>query len=189
LFDAAEYAADVGINDRRVLLVREAGDGKAFCDRVKKETGLTRERCFGMAGVLDTARFRTFIAWELKVSVQDVTGFVLGGHGDQMVPVVSATTVGGIPLQVTDGVSGYLVDSVEDAVRELKKRGVSFLHPPAMVHRDDTGTFGKKGNEEWMAFFPDNEGRLLGIMAQRLGSLPPARGSRRRSSAPFRPVL
>ena len=61
----------------------------------------------------------------------------------------------------------FLVDSVEDAVRELKKRGVSFLHPPAMVHRDDTGTFGKKGNEEWMAFFKDPSGNLLGLVEKR----------------------
>ena len=49
-------------------------------------------------GILDTARFRTFIAWETGSSVKDVTAMVLGGHGDQMVPVVSATTVGGVPL-------------------------------------------------------------------------------------------
>jgi malate dehydrogenase len=51
-----------------------------------------------MAGILDTARFRTFIAWETRSSAKDVTAMVLGGHGDQMVPVVSATAVGGIPL-------------------------------------------------------------------------------------------
>jgi malate dehydrogenase len=51
-----------------------------------------------MAGILDTARFSTFIAWETQASVKDVTAMVLGGHGDQMVPVVSATTVGGVPL-------------------------------------------------------------------------------------------
>src|SRR6266516_4379749 len=52
-----------------------------------------------MAGILDTARFSTFIAWETGSSVKDVQAMVLGGHGDQMVPVVSATTVGGIPLR------------------------------------------------------------------------------------------
>ncbi len=52
-----------------------------------------------MAGILDTARFRMFIAWETGASARDVTAVVLGGHGDQMVPVVSATTVGGIPLR------------------------------------------------------------------------------------------
>ena len=53
---------------------------------------------FGQAGILDTARFRTFIAWETGASGEDVHALVLGGHGDQMVPVVSATTVGGVPL-------------------------------------------------------------------------------------------
>ena len=52
-----------------------------------------------MAGILDTARFSTFIAWHTRSSVKDVTAMVLGGHGDQMVPVVSATTVGGVPLE------------------------------------------------------------------------------------------
>jgi malate dehydrogenase len=51
-----------------------------------------------MAGILDTARFAAFIAWETGASVKDVTALVMGGHGDQMVPVVSATTVGGVPL-------------------------------------------------------------------------------------------
>jgi len=51
-----------------------------------------------MAGILDTARFRSFIAWETGASIKDVQTIVLGGHGDQMVPVVSATTVGGVPL-------------------------------------------------------------------------------------------
>ena len=61
----------------------------------------------------------------------------------------------------------FLVDDVGGAVNELKKRGVSFLHPPAMVHRDDTGTFGKKGNEEWMAFFKDPSGNLIGLVERR----------------------
>ncbi|MCR4281954.1 MAG: VOC family protein, partial [Bauldia sp.] len=58
----------------------------------------------------------------------------------------------------------FLVDDIGGAVNELKKRGVSFLHPPAMVHRDDAGTFGKKGNEEWMAFFKDPSGNLIGLV-------------------------
>ena len=63
-----------------------------------KVTGLPRERVLGMAGVLDTARFRSFIAMELGVSVKDVSAFVLGGHGDSMVPLIRYTTVAGIPL-------------------------------------------------------------------------------------------
>jgi malate dehydrogenase len=70
----------------------------AMCHVAKNVSGFPRERVFGQAGILDTARFATFIAWETGSSVKDVTALVLGGHGDQMVPVVSATTVGGVPL-------------------------------------------------------------------------------------------
>src|SRR5947208_16572561 len=71
----------------------------AMCHVAKNVSRWPKERVFGMAGILDTARFSTFIAWETGASVKDVTAMVLGGHGDQMVPVVSATTVGGIPLR------------------------------------------------------------------------------------------
>lgn len=63
-----------------------------------KVTGFPRERIIGMAGVLDTARYRSFIALELDVSVEDIQALVLGGHGDTMVPLVSTTNVSGIPL-------------------------------------------------------------------------------------------
>jgi malate dehydrogenase len=71
----------------------------AMCHVAKRVSGWPKNRVFGMAGILDTARFSTFIAWATKSSVKDVTAMVLGGHGDQMVPVVSATTVGGVPLR------------------------------------------------------------------------------------------
>jgi len=71
----------------------------AMCHVAKHVTGRPKQRVFGMAGILDTARFSTFIAWKTRSSVKDVTAMVLGGHGDQMVPVVSATTVGGVPLR------------------------------------------------------------------------------------------
>ena len=67
--------------------------------RRKNVSGFPKERVIGQAGILDTARFQTFIAWETGSSVKDVTAVVLGGHGDQMVSVVSATTVGGVPLR------------------------------------------------------------------------------------------
>ncbi len=70
----------------------------AMCHVAKAVSNLPRERVVGMAGILDTARFRAFIAWETGASIKDVQTMVLGGHGDQMVPVVSATTVGGVPL-------------------------------------------------------------------------------------------
>ncbi len=70
----------------------------AMAQTAYKQAGLPRERVIGMAGVLDSARFRTFIAQELKVSVENVTAFVLGGHGDTMVPLARYSTVAGIPV-------------------------------------------------------------------------------------------
>src|SRR3954462_5269312 len=70
----------------------------AMCHVAKNVSKWDKQRVFGMAGILDTARFRAFIAWETNASIKDVQTLVLGGHGDQMVPVVSATTVGGVPL-------------------------------------------------------------------------------------------
>ena len=82
----------------------------AMCHVAKNVSGFQKERVFGQAGILDTARFRTFIAWETRSSVKDVQALVLGGHGDKMVPVVSATTVGGVPL--TRLVSQERIDSM-----------------------------------------------------------------------------
>src|SRR4029078_10410621 len=84
----------------------------AMCHVAKNVSGWPKERVFGMAGILDTARFSTFIAWETGSSVKDVQAVLLGGHGDQMVPVVSATTVGGVPLQklVAEDAIGAMVE-------------------------------------------------------------------------------
>jgi malate dehydrogenase len=84
-----------------------------MCHVAKNVSGWPKERVFGMAGILDTARFSTFISWATGASVKDVTAMVLGGHGDQMVPIVSATTVGGIPLR-------KLV--AEDAIQKMVER-------------------------------------------------------------------
>ena len=90
----------------------------AMCHVAKNVSGWPKERVFGMAGILDTARFRTFIAWETGASPKEITAMVLGGHGDQMVPVVSATTVGGVPL--TQLVSA---DRIEQMVERTRKGG------------------------------------------------------------------
>jgi len=70
----------------------------AMCHVAKAASRFDKRRVVGMAGILDTARFAAFVSQELEVSVKDVTAVVLGGHGDQMVPIVSATNVGGVPL-------------------------------------------------------------------------------------------
>ena len=89
---------------------------------------------FGQAGILDTARFRAFIAWETGASVRDVHALVLGGHGDQMVPVVSATTVGGVPL--TKLVSQERIDAMVERTRKgggevVELLGTSAWYAPA----------------------------------------------------------
>jgi malate dehydrogenase len=82
----------------KAVLVVVSNPLDAMCHVAMTVSRFPKSRVVGMAGILDTARFAAFISQELAVSVQDVTAMVLGGHGDQMVPVVSATTVGGIPL-------------------------------------------------------------------------------------------
>ena len=82
--------------DSIIIMVSNPLDVMAYV--AMKTTGFPRERVIGMAGVLDTARFRSFISLELGVSVEDIQALVLGGHGDTMVPLVSYTTISGIPL-------------------------------------------------------------------------------------------
>src|SRR5881628_318806 len=90
----------------------------AMCHVAKNVSEWPKERVFGMAGILDTARFSTFIAWETGSSVKDVTAMVLGGHGDQMVPVVSHTDVGGVPLTRL-----VAADKIEAMVERTRKGG------------------------------------------------------------------
>jgi len=89
------------------------------------QSGFPKERVIGMAGVLDTARFRSFIAMELNVSVQDVNAFVLGGHGDSMLPVVKYTTVAGIPI--SELMAQDRIDAIVDRTRKGGAEIVNFL--------------------------------------------------------------
>jgi len=93
-----------------------------MCYVMKETLGAPRERVIGMAGVLDTARYRSFIADALDVSVEDIQAMVLGGHGDTMVPLVSYTTVSGIPL-------GQLMrpDAIEKLVDRTKNGGAEIV--------------------------------------------------------------
>lgn len=103
-----------------------------------KATGFPRERMIGQAGVLDSARFRTFIAQELQVSVEDVTAFVLGGHGDEMVPLPRYSTVAGIPI--TELLSAERIAAIAKRtaggggeIVNLLKTGSAFYAPAAAL--------------------------------------------------------
>ena len=105
----------------------------AMCHVAKDVSAWPRERVFGMAGILDSARFSAFIAWETGASAKDVTATVLGGHGDQMVPVVSATTVGGVPLRslVSDERIEAMVERTRKGGGEIVKHlGTSAWYAP-----------------------------------------------------------
>ncbi|MDO9350213.1 MAG: malate dehydrogenase [Deltaproteobacteria bacterium] len=101
-----------------------------------KKSGLPRERVMGMAGVLDTARYRAFIAMELRVSVEDIQALLLGGHGDEMIPLPRYTTVSGIPLSQL--LPKEKIDKLVDRARKgggeivnLLKTGSAFYAPSA----------------------------------------------------------
>ena len=95
----SDVTAKVVTQSPDAILIVVSNPLDAMCQVAKNVSKWPKQRVFGMAGILDTARFSTFIAWEAGSSVKDVQATVLGGHGDQMVPVVSATTVGGVPLR------------------------------------------------------------------------------------------
>ena len=110
----------------------------AMVQNVYESSGFPRNRVFGMAGVLDSARFRTFIAEELNVSVEDIQAFVLGGHGDDMVPLVRFTNVGGIPL--SELMAEEKIDQLVKRTRggggeivELLKEGSAYYAPSAAI--------------------------------------------------------
>jgi malate dehydrogenase len=122
--------------DAIVIVVTNPLD--AMAQAMFNATGFPRERVIGMAGVLDSARFRTFIARELNVSVADVTAFVLGGHGDTMVPLARYSTVAGIPLPdlLSEERIAALADRTANGGAEivnLLKSGSAFYAPSASV--------------------------------------------------------
>ena len=107
-----------------------------MCYVAKAVSGFPRERVSGMAGVLDTARYRSFLAMELDVSVRDIQAMVLGGHGDTMVPLISYTTVSGIPI--TQLMAKDKLDAIVDRARnggaeivKLLKTGSAYYAPSA----------------------------------------------------------
>ena len=111
----------------------------AMCEVARRVSGFPRERIFGMAGVLDAARMRYFIASELNVSVEDVDAFVLGGHGDTMVPMPRYATVNGIPLPQL--LSAERIEAINERTRKggieivnYYKQGSAYYAPSAAVY-------------------------------------------------------
>jgi malate dehydrogenase len=118
--------------DAHVIVVSNPLDAMVYT--FKKLSGFPKQRVVGMAGVLDSARFRAFVAWELGVSVQDVTALVLGGHGDTMVPLPRYCQVAGIP--VTQLLPAKTLDAIAERTKgaggevvALLKTGSAFVSP------------------------------------------------------------
>ncbi|MDX2182989.1 MAG: malate dehydrogenase [Gemmatimonadaceae bacterium] len=109
----------------------------AMCYVAMKATGFPRERVIGMAGVLDTGRYRAFLAEALDVSVMDIQAMVLGGHGDTMVPLVSYTTVSGIP--VTQLMDRATLDAIVDRTRNGGAEIVKYLKTGSAYYAPSSG--------------------------------------------------
>jgi malate dehydrogenase len=106
----------------KAIIVVVSNPLDVMCYVAMKASGFPRERVLGMAGVLDTARYRTFLAQALDVSVEDIQAMVLGGHGDTMVPLVSYTTVSGIPVSQLIG-----ADALESIVTRTRNGGAEIV--------------------------------------------------------------
>jgi len=126
----------VGVRDNApdafVIVISNPLDAMVYT--FKKVSGFAKNRVVGMAGVLDSTRFRSFVAWELDVSVRDVTALVLGGHGDTMVPLVRYCTVAGIPIEKM--LSKDKIDAIVERTKQaggevvgLLKTGSAFVSP------------------------------------------------------------
>jgi malate dehydrogenase len=138
----AEIVKAVSQEIRRVspkaMVVVVSNPLDVMCWVTKEVTGFPRERVFGMAGVLDTARYRAFLAEALAVSVQDIQAMVLGGHGDTMVPLISYTTVSGIP--VTQLIDRATLDKIVDRTRNGGAEIVGYLKTGSAYYAPSAAT-------------------------------------------------
>ena len=132
----SDVVAKVVAQSPESILIIVSNPLDAMAQTAYRQAGFNRERVIGMAGVLDSARFRTFIAEELNVSVENVTAFVLGGHGDTMVPLTRYSTVAGIPITelIAPARLEELVQRTRDGGAEIVKHlktGSAFYAPSA----------------------------------------------------------
>ncbi|MFL5541712.1 MAG: malate dehydrogenase [Longimicrobiaceae bacterium] len=121
--------------DAIIIMVSNPLD--VMCYVAMKASGFPRERVIGMAGVLDTARYRAFLAMEIGVSVEDIQAMVLGGHGDTMVPLISYTTVSGIPI--TQLIDREKLDAIVKRTRGGGAEIVSFLKTGSAYYAPSAG--------------------------------------------------
>src|SRR5882762_8286213 len=124
-------------NCPKAIVVVVSNPLDVMCWVTKQVTGFPRERVIGMAGVLDTARYRSFLAEALDVSVRDIQAMVLGGHGDTMVPLISYTTVSGIP--VTQLLDKAKLDKIVDRTRNGGAEIVAFLKTGSAYYAPSAG--------------------------------------------------
>lgn len=130
--------AEVAKRSPDAILIIVSNPLDAMVQHAYRVSGFPKERVVGMAGILDTARFRTFLAQELKVSVTNVSAYVLGGHGDTMVPLIGSTTIGGVP--VAKLIEGKRLEEIVQRTRDggaeivgLLKTGSAYYAPSAAV--------------------------------------------------------
>jgi malate dehydrogenase len=134
-----EVVRELVARSPETILILVTNPLDAMCEVARRVSGFPRRRVFGMAGVLDAARMRYFIAAELGVSVEDIDAFVLGGHGDTMVPLPRYATVNGIPLP--DLLAADRIEAINERTRKgggeivnYYKTGSAYYAPAAAVY-------------------------------------------------------
>ena len=132
-----QVAENVARTSPNAIIIMVSNPLDVMCHVAKKVTGFPRERVIGMAGVLDTARYRAFLAEALDVSVRDIQAMVLGGHGDTMVPLISYTSVSGIP--VTQLLDRKTLDEIVDRTRNGGAEIVKHLKTGSAYYAPSSG--------------------------------------------------
>ncbi len=125
-------------NSKNPIIIVVSNPLDAMVQHCYEKSGLSKERVIGMAGILDTGRFRTFLSEELNVSINSIDAYVLGGHGDSMVPLLKATTIGGVPVEelIEKNRLEEIVQRTRDGGAEIVahlKTGSAYYAPSAAV--------------------------------------------------------
>ena len=132
-----EVSQNIARVSPEAIIIMVSNPLDAMCYVAMQASGFPRERVLGMAGVLDTARYRTFLSMEAGVSVEDIQAMVLGGHGDTMVPLISTTTVSGIPI--TKFIAPDRLDAIVERTRSGGAEIVKFLKTGSAYYAPSSG--------------------------------------------------